>query len=525
MSDKRALCDRELLQKSLDDALTDFQEEELSRHLSECADCQQELERLAAQEAEWSKVGSVLKREAESSPPTTHFPAEVVAEHDEVAADFAVDFLEPSAAPGAMGRLAEIDIFEVIGRGGMGIVLKGFQPELKRMVAVKVLAPYLAASGAARQRFAREAQAAAAILHPNVMPIFTVQSTGKLPFLVMPYVDCESLEERIARTGPLALADILRIGTQTARGLAAAHAQGLVHRDVKPANILLEKGVERVMLTDFGLARAVDDASLTRTGLIAGTPQFMSPEQAQGDAIDARSDLFSLGSVLYMMATGRRPFRAETTLGILRRIADSQPRPIRDLNPQIPDWMAAIIDKLHAKSPQGRFASADEVARLLEGCLAHVQQPAAVPLPTGARGLTRPASRRSIERVAGVFKRLRAVGASSRGRRFAIGAAVLVVCGIVSIALFALCNDTIAPPQSRTGSQTASSPPSVAPPAAAQPNLRPPAWRDEIAEQIFDAEREIERLEQEVPPAAVKQPSSNTYPPTRNETRETKAKP
>jgi len=492
MSDKRAICDRDLLRKSLDDALSDVQEEELSRHLSECADCQHELERLAAEQGEWSKVGSVLKREAASSPPTAHFSDEP----DEIAADFAVDFLEPSPAPEAMGRLAEIDILEVIGRGGMGIVLKGFQPELKRLVAVKVLAPYLAASGAARQRFAREAQAAAAIMHPNVMPIFTVQSTGKLPFLVMPYVDCESLEERIARTGPLALADILRIGTQTARGLAAAHAQGLVHRDVKPANILLEKGVERVMLTDFGLARAVDDASLTRTGLIAGTPQFMSPEQAQGEAVDARSDLFSLGSVLYMMATGRRPFRAETTLGILRRIAETEPRPMCDVNREIPSWFAAIVEKLHAKSREARFASADEVAQLLEGCLAHVQQPTATPLPVAAAAFAKGRDSRSIVRA---WKRFPLAEFPVRTSPRAWAKAIAIAVGLVVIGALALVLERGAVEQKAGSHQPSPSLPppaseNAAPPAAAAPA---PPWNDELTQKLLDSARAIEQLEAE----------------------------
>jgi eukaryotic-like serine/threonine-protein kinase len=497
MSNKRVICDRELLRKSLDDALSDVQEEELSRHLSECADCQHELERLAAGQAEWSKVGSVLKREAESSPPTTHFPAEPVEEHDEIAADFAVDFLEPSPAPEAMGRLAEIDILEVIGRGGMGIVLKGFQPELKRLVAVKVLAPHLAASGAARQRFAREAQAAAAILHPNVMPIFTVHSTGKLPFLVMPYVDCESLEERIMRTGPLPLADTLRIGTQTARGLAAAHAQGLVHRDVKPANILLEKGVERVMLTDFGLARAVDDASLTRTGLIAGTPQFMSPEQAQGEPIDARSDLFSLGSVLYMMATGRRPFRAETTLGILRRIVETEPRPICDVNREIPPWFAAIVEKLHAKSPEARFASADELAQLLEGCLAHVQQPAAAPLPAAAAAF---AKNRKPTPIARIWKEIRRGEFSLRTSPRAFRTASAIVIGLVAMGVLAFLLQRGAPDQRAPNTQPDPSPRAAPLPqdaAQATTNAPAPPWRDEISTTILESTRDVERLEKE----------------------------
>src|SRR5262249_17857567 len=151
----------------------------------------------------------------------------------------------------------------------------------------------------------------------------------------------------------------------TAAGLAAAHAQGLVHRDVKPANILLENGVERIKITDFGLARAVDDASLTQSGLIAGTPAYMSPEQANGDHIDHRSDLFSLGSVLYTLCAGHAPFRASTTMAVLKRVCEDSPRPLREINSEIPAWLAAIIAKLHAKDPASRFQTAAEVAELL----------------------------------------------------------------------------------------------------------------------------------------------------------------
>jgi eukaryotic-like serine/threonine-protein kinase len=397
MSHPPTACDRELLRQSLDDKLSEGQEEQLARHLAECAECRHDLEQLAGGQDEWSKVSAALKWEAESAQSLDPSRQDrFAAHHDdaaESAADFAVDFLEPSTAADSLGRLGDINILATIGRGGMGVVLKGFQPELQRLVAVKVLAPHLATSGPARQRFAREARAAAAILHPNVMPILTVNSTGKLPFLVMPYIACESLQQRIARDGPLELVDILRIGTQTAGGLAAAHAQGLVHRDVKPANILLEKGVDRVMLTDFGLARAVDDASITRTGIIAGTPQFMSPEQARGEPVDARSDLFSLGSVLYAMCTGRPPFRAESTFGILRRITDDTPRPVREINSAIPVWLAAIIHKLLAKEPRDRFPSADSAAALLEQCLAHLQEPTATPLPEFCRSRRRPTRR------------------------------------------------------------------------------------------------------------------------------------
>jgi serine/threonine protein kinase len=154
----------------------------------------------------------------------------------------------------------------------------------------------------------------------------------------------------------------------------------LVHRDIKPANILVESG-GRILLTDFGLARAVDDAGLTQSGIIPGTPQYMAPEQAQGECADHYSDLFSLGSTLYAMCTGEAPFGSDSPLAVLRRVCDGNPQPVRSINPDVPYWLVAIIEKLHAKSPADRFASASEVAELLSGCLAHVQRPELVPLP------------------------------------------------------------------------------------------------------------------------------------------------
>jgi serine/threonine protein kinase len=174
----------------------------------------------------------------------------------------------------------------------------------------------------------------------------------------------------------LEVADVIREhGQAFLAKFGAAHKQGLVHRDIKPANILLENGVERVKITDFGLARAVDDASLTQSGVVAGTPQYMSPEQAQGEAVDHRSDLFSLGSVLYAMCTGMPPFRATGTMAVLKRVREDTPRPIREINPDIPEWLCDIIAKLHAKKPADRFQSATEVAELLSQHLAHLQQP------------------------------------------------------------------------------------------------------------------------------------------------------
>ena len=217
------------------------------------------------------------------------------------AADPDLNFLSPPDQPGQLGRFGPYQVLGLLGKGGFGVVLKAWDPALRRTVAIKVLSPLLGTSGTSRQRFTREAQAAAAVVHHHVVAIFHIDAdkASGLPYLVMPCILGRSLQERIDRDGPLDVPAILRIGTQAAAGLAAAHAQGIVHRDVKPANILLENGVERVVLTDFGLARAVDDASLTQSGVITGTPQYMSPEQARGEPADHRSDLFSLGSVLY----------------------------------------------------------------------------------------------------------------------------------------------------------------------------------------------------------------------------------
>ena len=271
--------------------------------------------------------------------------------------------------------LGAYEILESVGRGGMGVVLKARDPHLHRTVAIKTLAPEFAGNATARKRFAREARAAAAVTHPHVVMIHAVEPDGPVPFLVMEYVAGRSLRQKLDADGALELPEILRIGSQIARGLAAAHGQGLIHRDVKPGNVLLENGVERVKLTDFGLARATDDVAITRTGDIAGTPQYMSPEQAEGKPADHRGDLFSLGSVLYAMCTGRPPFRGETAVTVLRKVCDETPRPIREVNPAIPAWLAAIVDRLLEKDPARRFQTAAEVADLLGDHLAHLQNP------------------------------------------------------------------------------------------------------------------------------------------------------
>ena len=231
----------------------------------------------------------------------------------------------------------------------------------------------MAATSPARKRFLREARASAQVRHENVVQVHAVEEKP-LPYLVMEFIPGETLQQRLDRIGPLEVAEMLHIGRQIAEGLAAAHATGLIHRDIKPANVLIESGPQaHVKITDFGLARAADDASLTHSGMVAGTPMYMSPEQAKGESFDLRADLFSLGSVLYVMATGRPPFRASNTLAVLRRVAEDQPRPIREVIPEVPEWLCGIVAKLQAKDPAARFQTASEVADLLADCEAKLK--------------------------------------------------------------------------------------------------------------------------------------------------------
>ncbi|MCA9057294.1 MAG: serine/threonine protein kinase, partial [Planctomycetaceae bacterium] len=312
-----------------------------------------------------------------------------------------LSFLTPSEQPGCLGTLGPYEVKSVIGRGGMGIVFRARDPRLNRVVAIKVLAPELAAQPTARQRFLREAQAAAAISHPHVVTIHAVEDHAgeakpALPFLVMECIVGQTLQQKLDRQGSLRVTEIVRISHQIAEGLAAAHRRGLIHRDIKPANILLENGIERVRITDFGLARAVDDATITRTGEVSGTPQYMSPEQAGGERVDHRSDLFSLGCVMYAMCTGRSPFRATSLAAAIKRVCQDDARPIAEINPEIPAWLVQFIDALLQKDPQQRPQSTSDVAEMLEAELKALQMPEHVAASHARRSAWNPVVERNL---------------------------------------------------------------------------------------------------------------------------------
>lgn len=377
-------CDLQRIRDFVNSDHYHLEDANLIAHLDECPPCRQYLEAEAGEPERWEQATRLLRKSEFDDAGLIDFsaaPGPGTNAGQSVAVQDVLDLLVPSEYPNHLGRLGTYEVTGVVGVGGMGVVLKAIDPSLDRVIALKVMSPSLAHNENARKRFAREAKAAAAVLHPNVVPIHSVSSGTTLPYLVMSYIRGGSLQKRLDQEGTLPLVAVLRIGSQIAAGLAAAHEQGLIHRDIKPENILLEDGVERVTITDFGLARSVDDNTITQFGCIAGTPQYMSPEQARGEYLDQQSDLFSLGSLLYTLCTGRPPFRDETSYGVMRKIIDEEPASIEKLSSEIPSWMAAIVGKLMAKKKRDRFASAREVRELLEACLSHVQQPSSHPVP------------------------------------------------------------------------------------------------------------------------------------------------
>jgi serine/threonine protein kinase len=332
-----------------------------------------------ADEPESELIAAVVSRLGFSKQGETASPTAALTASELEAADHA--YLAAAQTPEELGWLGSYRVLSELGRGGMGVVFRAEDSCLKRAVALKVMRPWLAENPAARQRFVREAQAAASVTHANIIRIYQVSEDRGVPFLAMELLAGETVEQRLAREGRLPLADVLRVGREIAEGLAAAHEAGLVHRDIKPANVWLEAPAGRVKLLDFGLARAADDASrLTQTGAIIGTPGYIAPEQARGAAVDVRCDLFSLGCVLYQMCTGTAPFQGPNTLATLLAVALDQPAPANRVNPQSPAALSQLIARLLQKDPARRPRSAREVA----DALAALERGADVPTPPPA---------------------------------------------------------------------------------------------------------------------------------------------
>jgi hypothetical protein len=276
-------------------------------------------------------------------------------------------FLSPPQAPDEIGRLGRYRVLRELGAGGMGVVFEAEDTRLERRVALKVMRVEAAAHTEGRARFLREAKAAASLDHEHIVAVFDMGEENGAPFLVLPLLKGESLEDRLRRERPLPLAEALRIAAEMAEGLAAAHEAGLVHRDVKPGNVWLTAPGGRVKLLDFGLARLVEgEGGMTRSGAVMGTPAYMSPEQAAGGkGVDGSADLFSLGAVLYELLTGRRAFRGDSWMEVLANRLRFKPPAPREVNAAVPEEISELVMWLLAEEPAGRPSSARQVAREL----------------------------------------------------------------------------------------------------------------------------------------------------------------
>ena len=323
-------------------------------HIESCVTCRKTLNNLGGDEPLWDEARECLS-DIDSFPPATSDWQPLPA--------IDLSFLDESSHPEMLGRIGRYDVESVLGRGGMGIVFRGYDSDLHRTVAIKAMAPEWAGSMAARERFAREAQAAASVSHQNVIPIYNVEPEADLPFLVMRYIRGQTLQRWVKNNAPLDVDTILRIASQLSEGLSAAHRRGLIHRDIKPANVMVGDNTDQAWITDFGLARAADSTTLTQTGVIAGTPHYMSPEQTRGEPIDQRADLFSLGCVFYFLCANRPPLDADNTLAVLHRIVTDDPDPLTSVRNDLPPALVTLVHRMLDRSPRQRPKDCEAVSR------------------------------------------------------------------------------------------------------------------------------------------------------------------
>ena len=349
------------IQQIVDAVCLPNQQSRFEKHLGDCRSCQRRLEefsgtvsgaidanRAAASSTELSKV---INRISSLDSDSLRMATPGYADVDSRESSSFNTFKRQSGHP---SRLNQYDVQELLGRGGMGEVFAALDTVLNRMVAIKIPSSSLTATVETRERLVREARAIAAVKHENIVTLYGIEEANGTLFLVMELINGESLAHRLRSTPKLPWKILLPIAQQIAAALSAAHQLGVVHRDVKPANILLESKTQRVKVTDFGLASSDVDRSITSTGTLAGTPEFMSPEQAAETHVDTASDVFSFGTVLYQACTGISPFHAPSTLSILRRVCEETPQPLSDQEPGVPIWFSQLVQRMLAKDPPGR---------------------------------------------------------------------------------------------------------------------------------------------------------------------------
>jgi serine/threonine protein kinase len=287
-----------------------------------------------------------------------------------------------------MATFGRYEILGKLGEGAMGIVYRARDGAIGRVVALKMLSAELGAEDELHKRFEREAEAIGRLSHPNVVTVYDLgESEGQL-YMAMELLEGDDLRSLIEQRVEVPLADRVRILVQICEGLAYAHSRGVVHRDIKPANIVVTSG-GRVKILDFGLARVATRATITRKGMILGTPDYMAPEQAMGKLVDRRSDVFSSGSVFYEFLTGEKPFKGKTLHAVLFQIIQEQPDPVLTLNPELPTRLAAVVHRMLVKDPEKRYPSMDEVGRDLHDmhvALRRTRSRSVLPQPPAAGG-------------------------------------------------------------------------------------------------------------------------------------------
>ena len=346
----------------------------LARHLEQCATCREVLESLSSENVDFSPMREALlipKVESHRlSAAMADLSSSSVGSNNVTERDFSFAEVKAWIKPdsrGRIGRFADYDLIECVGRGGMGIVFRAFDASLDRPVAVKLMLPALANDQEAKLRFFREARSIAAVRHPNVVAVHAVSETDGLPFLVTEFIDGPSLQHWVRPNEPVDAETIRRVGAEIAAGLDACHQAGVLHRDIKPSNVLVDSRNETAKITDFGLAMVASSPSLTMPGQLAGTPGYLAPERLAGMATDERSDLFSLGCVLYALAAGVEPFQSDSPFATMHQISTHEPASLRSINPKLPASLERIIQSLMSKRPEDRPQTAAAARERLLG--------------------------------------------------------------------------------------------------------------------------------------------------------------
>jgi serine/threonine protein kinase/tetratricopeptide (TPR) repeat protein len=428
MSTRDRCPDNQLYLRLLRGELALFEVELVTSHLEQCESCEKTMQELNGEDALLNEVRAARLRQSDEREVTADLiaqwcalPSQMTPVVTTINQDTPLgerpdhyEFLAPGDGPDEIGRLGPYRVLGVLGAGGMGVVFQAEDVLLGRVVALKAIRPALAVDSSTRERFLREARAMAAVKHDHIATMYQVGEDRGIPYMAMEFLEGETLESRLKRLGILSSIETVEIGRQIAEGLAAAHAQGLIHRDIKPSNVWLETRSHRelgrgrkidqpesqtnegpvsapgrssaahtsletdffrVKILDFGLARAVSgDTDLTQTGAVLGTPAYMPPEQAEGEGVDSRADLYSLGCVLYRVCTGRLPFEGKSKMAIWQAQALRDPLPPAQVNPKVPEELSRLILKLLAREVQDRPASARDVVRALESLKQTVDQ-------------------------------------------------------------------------------------------------------------------------------------------------------